>query len=117
MGTSPDKVEIENVMSPGNTYRVDRAKYAAMREALLKVLPVTQPGITVAEARAALLPLLDGDLFPDGNKAGWWLKAVQLDLEAKGLVGRAPRPVRLHRVAGPRPRKASATARRGGRAG
>jgi hypothetical protein len=111
MKKAPEKIEIENVVSPGHTYRVDRVKYAAMREALLKVLPASQPGMTVAEAREALLPLLDADLFPDGNKAGWWLKAVQLDLEAKGIVGRAPRPVRLHRVVGARLRKATAASR------
>ncbi len=93
------KLEIENVLSPGRTVRVDRAKYIAMRDALLGVLPATQPGLTVAEAKAALLPRLDADLFPGGEKAGWWLKAVQLDLEAKGLVGRVSGPVRLHRIA------------------
>jgi len=112
--TAQDKIVIENFASPGHTYRVDRAKYAAMREALLEVLPVKQPGLTVAEAKEAVLPLLDSGLFPDGNKAGWWLKAVQLDLEAKGIVGRVPRPVRLHRVAGPRTRKATAAPRRHG---
>ncbi|WP_437509219.1 DUF6958 family protein [Sorangium sp. So ce1099] len=105
MVKSLDKIEIENVLSPGRTARVDRAKYTAMREALLGVLPVTQPGLTVAEAKAALLPLLADDLFPGGDTAGWWLKAVQLDLEAKGIVGRVSSPVRLHRVEQPRKRK------------
>ena len=68
----------------------------AMRDALIAVLPVDPPGITVAEAKAALLPGLPDDLFPGGAKAGWWLKAVQLDLEAKGAIGRGPgKPVRL----------------------
>jgi Family of unknown function (DUF6958) len=26
--------------------------------------------------------------FPEGAKAGWWTKTVQLDLEAKGVVAR-----------------------------
>lgn len=116
MTTAPEKIVIENVASPGHTYRVDRVKYAAMRDALMKVLPATQPGMTVAEVKDAVLPLLDDELFPDGNKAGWWLKAVHLDLEAKGILGRAPRPVRLHRVVGPRTRKAAATPRRRTRA-
>lgn len=94
-----DKIEIQNVISPGHVQRVDRAKFEAMRDALLKVLPRAEPGLTVAEAKAALLPLLPADLFPGGEKAGWWLKAAQLDQEAKGVVRRGQgSPVRLHRV-------------------
>jgi hypothetical protein len=44
----------------------------------------------VADAKEALLPRLPDFLFPQGKTAGWWLKAVQLDLEAKGVVKRAP---------------------------
>lgn len=99
MAKPDDRIEIENFTSPGNTYRVDRAKYEAMREALLKVLPDRAPGLSVAEAKAALLPLLPDALFPGGDKAGWWLKAAQLDLEAKGVIVReATKPLRLRRV-------------------
>ena len=94
-----DKIEVENINTPGRTERLDRAKYEAMRDALLPVLPAEPPGLKVAEAKAALLPHLDQDLFRGGAKAGWWLKAVQLDLEAKGVIARAPgSPVRLYRV-------------------
>jgi hypothetical protein len=93
-----EKITIESVTSPGRTERVDRAKYMAMREALIAILPEHAPGITVAEAREALLPHLSASLFPGGAKAGWWLKAVQLDLEAKGVIGRgSTKPVRLFR--------------------
>lgn len=99
MAKSDDRVEIENFTSPGKTYRVDRAKYEAMRGALLKVLPDNAPGLSVAEAKAALLPLLPDALFPGGDKAGWWLKAAQLDLEAKGVIVRElTKPLRLHRT-------------------
>jgi uncharacterized protein (DUF2267 family) len=99
MAKPDDRIEIENFTSPGNTYRVDRAKYEAMREALLKVLPDRAPGRTVADAKAALLPLLPDALFPGGDKAGWWLKAAQLDLEAKGVILReATKPLRLHKA-------------------
>ena len=93
-----DKVEVENPGSPGRTTRVDAAKYGAMKTALLAVLPAAAPGLTVAAAKAALLPLLPQDLFPGGDKAGWWLKCVQLDLEAKGVIARAAgAPVWIHR--------------------
>lgn len=96
MSKFDEKVEIENVNNPGQIQRVDREKYLAMREALLSILPHQPPGVTVAEAKQAILPLLPDQLFPQGSTAGWWLKAVQLDLEAKRIIQRAPiKPVHL----------------------
>lgn len=101
MPDTDDKITIESVTSPGRPQRVDRAKYVAMRDALIAILPAHSPGITVTEAKAALLPRLPDALFPGGDKAGWWLKAVQLDLEAKGLIRRGPgKPVRLFNARG-----------------
>jgi len=92
------KIEIENVLRPGSTYSVDAAKHAAMKKAYLAVLPKAPPGMTVAEIGKDLLPHLSEDHFPGGAKAGWWAKAVQLDLEAKGVVARTDgRPLRLYR--------------------
>lgn len=102
MSESDDKIVIESITSPGRIERVNCAKYMAMRDALIPVLPAEPPGVTVAEAKGALLPALPDDLFPGGGKAGWWLKAVQLDLEAKGIIGRgANKPVRLFRTSTP----------------
>jgi hypothetical protein len=98
MPDSFDRIEVENPNTPGRTERLDRAKYEAMRDALLTVLPDIPPGLTVAGAKEALLPHLNENLFPGGAKAGWWLKAVQLDLEAKKIIARAEgSPVRLYR--------------------
>jgi hypothetical protein len=98
MPEADDKIEVENFTSPNHKYRVNRAKYMAMREALMTILPSSQPGLTVAEAKTALLPHLSAEHFPGGEKAGWWLKCVQLDLEAKGVIARGPKsPVRLFR--------------------
>lgn len=98
MPDANDRIAIESATSPGHVQRVDRAKYVAMRDALVAALPSHPPGIAVAEAKAALLAYLPETLFPGGAKAGWWLKAVQLDLEAKGLIRREPgKPVRLFR--------------------
>ena len=94
-----DKIEVENPNTPGRTERINRAKYDAMRSALLPILLDDPPGLKVADAKAALLPHLNSKLFPGGEKAGWWLKAVQLDLEAKGIVARTKgSPVRLYRL-------------------
>lgn len=93
-----EKIEVENVGQPGKTYRVDAEKYAAMREAVMRVAPDIAPGMTVAALIAAVKPHLPEALFPEGEKAGWWVKCVQLDLEAKGLLARTPSPVRLYRA-------------------
>jgi hypothetical protein len=93
------RVEVENVNVPGHIVRLDAGMYAAMRKALLKVLPARAPGLTEAEMRAAVLPHLPAELFPGGAKAGWWAKSVQLDLEAKQLVIReSTKPLRWHRA-------------------
>lgn len=95
-------MRIENVNHPGSSTSVDAAMYAAMREALLAVLPAVPPGLTEAQMRAAVVPRLPADLFPGGARAGWWAKAVQLDLEAKGIVAReTTRPLRWHHPAEP----------------
>lgn len=94
-----DKIEIENFTTPGRVVQVDRAKYVAMRDAFLAMLPPVAPGITSAEVKKKLLPLLPQDLFPAGAKAGWWQKAAQLDLEAKGQVVREDtKPLRFYRA-------------------
>ena len=97
MVSGPEKVVMENINSPGHVVRVDKRKYEAMKTALLAVMPNTEPGLTVAELKQQLLPLLPDDLFPGGDKAGWWLKGVQLDLEAKAIIVREnTKPLRLH---------------------
>jgi hypothetical protein len=93
------KIEVENVNLPGHSRRVDAGKYQAMKQAMLKTLPATSPGLTLAELRPRLYPQLPEDLFPGGATAGWWVKAVQLDLEAKGVIAREKtKPLRLRIV-------------------
>jgi hypothetical protein len=91
-----EKIDVENPNSPGKTYRVDADKFLAMRGAVLKVMPDSPPGMTPAEIQKAVPPHLPQALFPGGEKAGWWMKSVQLDLEAKSVIVRATKPpVRL----------------------
>jgi hypothetical protein len=99
MGSNEDKITVENVNVPGKTSRVNAAKYQAMKDAMLRVLPKNEPGLTQSEVREAVIPHLPDDLFPEGATAGWWAKTVQLDLEAKGIVIRkATKPLRWHQV-------------------
>lgn len=94
-----EKIEVENFTSPGRVHRVDKAKYMAVHDVLMKHIPTDEPGKTPTELIAAIKPDLSQDLFPGGEKAGWWFKCVQLDLEAKGIIKRAAKPpARLHRV-------------------
>jgi hypothetical protein len=93
------KIALENVNHPGQIRQVDGEMYEAMKRAFLKILPETSPGLTVAEVQECVLAHLPEDLFPGGAKAGWWTKAVQLDLEARGVVAREKtRPLRLRKA-------------------
>ena len=74
---------LQNPNHPGYAKQVDAAMYEAMKQAFLKVLPKTAPGLTADELREAVLPHLPDNLYPGGAKAGWYTKAVQMDLEAK----------------------------------
>ncbi len=95
---STARVMVENVNHPGKSRPVDAAKYQAMQRTLLQVLPVKSPGFTLTQVSRAIVPRLPARLFPGGAKAGWWMKTVKLDLEAKGTITREKtRPLRLHR--------------------
>lgn len=90
-------IRIENVLQPGKTYPVDAAKFETMKKALLAVVPDMPPRITPEEIIALVKPSLPDDLFPGGSTAGWWVKSVQLDQEAKGVIARSFKPVRLYK--------------------
>jgi hypothetical protein len=91
------RIEIRNPNHPGYSKMVDAAMYEAMKRAYLAVLPPEPPGLTIAEIRPRLEAALPDDLYPGGAKVGWWSKAVQMDLEAKGIVNRIKgSPLRLY---------------------
>jgi hypothetical protein len=95
----PEKIEIENVNHPGHATRVDLDFYQAMKRAFLRVPPRTSPGLTEAEIRERVTAHLPETLSRQGAKAGWWRKAVQLELESKGIVAREKtRPPRWRTV-------------------
>jgi hypothetical protein len=93
-----DKIVVENVNHPGKTSRVDAVKYKAARTALLEILPKRPPGMTQHEMMLAMRQALPESRFP-GTTTSWWMKTVQLDLEAKGLVVRdRGKPLRWRRA-------------------
>jgi|WetSurMetagenome_2_1015567.scaffolds.fasta_scaffold173548_2 hypothetical protein len=81
-----DLIIIQNVNAPGETKRVDARKYQAMRDAILRILPHSEPGLTEEEALAAVLSHLPEGVFAEREGADWWLNTVKLDLEAKGII-------------------------------
>jgi len=94
-----EKVAVRNINHPGRTTLLDKAAYEDMKKAMLKVIPRRSPGLTPDDIHREVLPLLSRETFPGGARAGWWAKCVQLDLEARGLIVRAPtRPLRLTRA-------------------
>lgn len=97
--TAKEKITVENVNVPGHTAKVDAVKYKSMREIILTITPKTPPGLSAKEMIEKLQPLLPHELWPSGEKAGWWQKTVQLDLEAKGLLVRdsKSKPLRWYR--------------------
>jgi hypothetical protein len=98
MAKQTGKVTVRNIVTPGSVRNVDAAKYEAMRKAVMKVLPAKPPGMTIAEVQKLVVSHLPEDLYPGGAKAGWWMKTVQLDLEAKGTILREnTTPLRLHK--------------------
>ena len=91
------QVTVENVNVPGQTKNVDAARYRAVKEAMLKVLPDRSPGLTHAELCTDMKPHLE-ELFPGGAKVAWWSKTVQLDLEAKKvLIRENSKPLRWYK--------------------
>jgi len=96
----PAKVEVHNVNVPGSVKNVDADKYEAVKRALIKVLPNKVPGLTQTQMRGEVAYHLPDHLFPNGEKSAWWIKCVQLDLEAKGEIVREPgaHPLRWFKV-------------------
>lgn len=82
------KIEVRNVNHPNYRGNVDAAKYHAMKDALIKGL-TGSTGMTQSEMKNAAQPHLPDDFFPGGKTAGWWSKTVQLDLKARGEMGRS----------------------------
>ncbi|HXB25535.1 MAG TPA: hypothetical protein VNV25_12475 [Gemmatimonadaceae bacterium] len=90
----PDQIEVQNVNHPGRISIVDARMYVAIKAAFLAILPTGTPGLTVAQIHELTKPRV-----PRDANASWWVKTVQLDLEAKGIIARERcSPIRLYRI-------------------
>jgi len=84
-------MRVMNINTGQANDHVKEERYWPVREAILTVLPRNDSGITWSELVLAVTPLLPRDLFPKSSTIRWYTKAVQLDLEARGLIERNPR--------------------------
>ena len=92
---APKTIDTLNVNAPGKTYKRDAVKYAEARKAFLAFLPKTGAGMTQAEMFEAMRKALPSF----GSTAGWWMKTVQLDAEARGdAVRDGGKPLRWKRA-------------------
>ena len=88
-------VDVLNVLRPGKTYKRNAEKYETARKVFLKFMPAKGPGLTQAEMHEAMRKAAPSF----GSTAGWWMKTVQLDAEARGEVTRdGGKPLRWKRV-------------------
>jgi hypothetical protein len=61
------------------------------------MMPDRISGLTQDEMTRLVVENVSGNVFEDRNKAGWWMKTVQLDLEARQVMIREKTtPLRWH---------------------
>ena len=80
--------------------RIERAKYDAMRRALLKVIPRRKDGVAFGDLADLVKPKLDRRAFPPEASVRWYVVTVKQDLEARGDIEQVPgvRPQRVRRA-------------------
>ena len=77
-----------------------RRQARTIETAIMKTLPKSRPGMLFDELVDRVAMRLNPVLFPLRRTVSRYAKAVQLDLEARGLIERVPgsSPIRLRRV-------------------
>ena len=93
-----ERITVYNCNHPGTSREVDADMYRALEQALMSAVPDTPPGLTLLQLRGPVFARLPSRLYPGGDKASWWMKTVQLDLEARDRLKRTKgSPLRLYR--------------------
>lgn len=92
-------MKTKNINKGSGGFAVTPDKYEIIREAILASVPA-KSGITFNELVAAVQRTAPAELFPKKGSVSWYTKVVQLDLEARGLLERAPAetPQRIRRA-------------------
>ena len=78
------KIEVENINAPDHKVKLNAEKSGTMYGAMMAAIGA-EP-MTYSAIKEGVLPILSADHFPQGKTSGWWLKSVQLDLEAKSVL-------------------------------
>lgn len=83
-----------------NGVNIEKAKYDAVRDALLNAIPADDDGVALKSLSATVRPHLSEELFPASKSVTWYVMAVKQDLEARGLIEQVAgrRPQHLRRV-------------------
>jgi hypothetical protein len=86
---------------PGTS--IEAEKYWAVREAILKAVPVSDCGFAFRSLAREVEQRLPGGKLPGGGAVSRYVTAVRLDLETRGLIETVPGsgPRRLRRDEGP----------------
>ena len=100
-------IKAQNVNHPQHQENLKEEKYTLIREAVLAHLPDSRSdGMLFDQLEEKVAAHLAENgvpnaLFPKPGSVRWYCKAVQLDLEAKGLIERLPNqsPIRLRKTA------------------
>lgn len=100
-------IQARNVNHPEYREKLKEEKYTVIREAILTALSdnAGSDGMTFPQLEEKVAKFLAANdvpmsLFPKAGSVRWYTKAVQLDLEARGLIERVPNlnPIRLRKV-------------------
>lgn len=67
---------------------IERAKYDAMRAALLAVVPTEEPGVPFQGLGDRVRRRLPANVYTAEVSVSWYLTTVKLDLEARGVLRR-----------------------------
>lgn len=80
--------------------RMNAARYAAYRKAILRAVPRGERGILFTDLPAAVETALPRGMGKSMGSVMWNVTTVKLDLEARGLIERVPgsKPQRIRRV-------------------
>ena len=73
-------------------FSVRQEEYQAMEQAILAFLWRVKKPVSFDELFQGVSKMLPRDLFPSENKARWYAKVVQRDLEMTGRIERLPEP-------------------------
>ncbi len=86
MSVKNEKIEVFNINKIGTSAFVQKDKYDEVKKVLIEFMPHESPGLTQDEMASLVIAKVSHKIFEDRSKAGWWMKTVQLDLEARQVM-------------------------------